>query len=74
MRPRPCAGGVLVLDDSGDRKDGHAAAYVGHEWLCRSGRTDRSVVTVTTVWAEERIYNSLHAGAVQPLDTRSSAE
>jgi len=46
---------VLVLDDSGDRKDGTATAHVGRQWLGRYGKTDNAVVTVTTLWVDERI-------------------
>ena len=35
----PHAGGVLVIDDSGDRKDGSATAHVGQQYLGRSGRS-----------------------------------
>ena len=31
----PHAGGVLVIDDSGDRKDGVKTAHVGRQWLGR---------------------------------------
>jgi SRSO17 transposase len=51
----PHGGGVLVIDDSGDRKDGTKTAHVGHQWLGRYGKTDNGVVTVTTVWADERL-------------------
>src|SRR5262249_46545314 len=44
----PHEGGVLVIDDSGDRKDGTKTAHVGHQWLGRYGKTDSGVVTVTT--------------------------
>jgi SRSO17 transposase len=47
---------VLVIDDSGDRKDGVKTAHVGHQYLGRYGKTDNGVVTVTTVWADERVY------------------
>jgi hypothetical protein len=57
----PHAGGVLVIDDSGDRKDGTKTAHVGHQWLGRYGKTDNGVVTVTTVWADERVYYPVHA-------------
>jgi SRSO17 transposase len=33
-------GGVLVIDDAGDRKDGTVTAYVGRQWLGRYGKTD----------------------------------
>ncbi|MGH3170920.1 MAG: transposase, partial [Trebonia sp.] len=35
----PDDGGVLVIDDSGDRKDGTATAHVGRQWLGRYGKT-----------------------------------
>jgi SRSO17 transposase len=57
----PHGGGMLVLDDSGDRKDGAKTAHVGHQWLGRYGKTDNGVVTVTTVWADERLYYPVHA-------------
>ena len=34
----PHGGGVLVIDDSGDRKDGTKTAHVGHQWLGRYGK------------------------------------
>jgi SRSO17 transposase len=57
----PHEGGVLVIDDSGDRKDGVKTAHVGRQWLGRYGKTDNGVVTVTTVWADERLYYPVHA-------------
>src|SRR6266705_2760205 len=52
----PHDAGVLVIDDSGDRKDGTKTAHAGHQWLGRYGKTDNGVVTVTTLWADERLY------------------
>src|SRR6266699_427862 len=46
----PHSGGVLVIDDSGDRKDGVKTAHVGRQYLGRYGKTDNGVVTVTTLW------------------------
>ncbi|WP_438471193.1 IS701 family transposase, partial [Streptomyces asiaticus] len=65
-RTAPHAGGVLVIDDSGDRKDGTATANVGRQWLGRYGKTDNGVVTVTTLWADERLYYPLHAVPYTP--------
>jgi hypothetical protein len=62
----PHADGVLVIDDSGDRKDGKATAHVGRQWLGRYGKTDNGVVTVTTLWADERRYYPLHARPYTP--------
>src|SRR6516225_5807641 len=62
----PHGGGVLVIDDSGDRKDGAKTAHVGHQWLGRYGKTDNGVVTVTTVWADERLYYPVGAVPYTP--------
>ena len=62
----PHGGGVLVIDDSGDRKDGTKTADVGRQWLGRYGETDNGVVTVTTVWADERVYYPVHAVPYTP--------
>jgi hypothetical protein len=55
-----------VIDDSGDRKDGTKTAHVGHQWLGRYGKTDNGVVTVTTLWAGERLYYPVHAVPCTP--------
>jgi hypothetical protein len=62
----PHGDGVLVIDDSGDRKDGTKTAHVGHQWLGRYGKTDSGVVTVTTLWADERLYYPVHAVPYTP--------
>src|SRR5215472_7936961 len=62
----PHDAGVLVIDDSGDRKDGGKTAHVGHQWLGRYGKTGDGVVTVTTVWADERVYCPVHAVPYTP--------
>src|SRR5258707_10374579 len=59
-------GGVLVIDGSGDRKDGTKTAHVGHQWLGRYGKTDNGVVTVTTGWADERLDYPVHAAPYTP--------
>src|SRR5207245_2921099 len=62
----PHGGGVLVIDDSGDRKDGAKTAHVGRQWLGRYGKTGNGVVTVTTVRADERLYYPVHAVPYTP--------
>src|SRR5438034_1594900 len=52
----PHGGGVLVIDDSGDRKDGTKTAHVGRQYLGRYGKTDNGVVTVSRQWADVRVY------------------
>ncbi|WP_260695260.1 transposase [Streptomyces sp. IB201691-2A2] len=62
----PHDGGVLVIDESGDRKDGGATAHVGKQYLGSVGKIDRGVVTVTTCWADERLYHPLRAVPYTP--------
>jgi len=62
----PHGSGVLVIDDSGDRKSGTATAHVGKQYLGSVGKIDRGVVTVTTCWADERVYYPVHARPYTP--------
>src|SRR5215207_1645634 len=48
--------GVLVLDDTGDRKDGTATAHVARQYLGSVGKVDNGIVAVTSLWADERVY------------------
>src|SRR6266545_597301 len=62
----PHEGGVLVVDDSGDRKDGHATAHVARQYLGSVGKTDNGIVAVPTLWADERVYYPLHVVPYTP--------
>jgi hypothetical protein len=53
---RPHGQGVLVVDDSGDRKAGHHTAHVARQYLGSLGKTDNGIVAVTSLWADERVY------------------
>jgi DDE superfamily endonuclease len=48
--------GVLVIDEHGDRKRGHKIAHVGKQYVANLGKLDTGVVSVTSLWADERIY------------------
>ena len=52
----PTSDGVLVIDETGDRKDGHHTAHVGRQYLANLGKIDTGVVSVTSLWADERVY------------------
>ncbi|CAA9308499.1 MAG: Mobile element protein [uncultured Gemmatimonadaceae bacterium] len=56
----PHAEGVLVLDDTGDRKDGTATAHVARQYLGSVGKIDNGIVAVTSLWADARVYYPLH--------------
>ena len=52
----PKGSGVLVIDETGDRKDGKATAHVGKQYLGGIGKIDNGVVSVSSLYAEERVY------------------
>jgi hypothetical protein len=62
----PHAQGVLVLDDTGDRKAGTATAHVARQWLGSLGKTDNGIVAVTSLWADERGYWPVHVVPYTP--------
>src|SRR5215216_6135464 len=62
----PHAQGVLVIDDSGDRKAGRHTAHVARQWLGSLGKTDNGIVAVTSLWADERVYWPVHVVPYTP--------
>lgn len=52
----PTAQGVLVIDETGDHKDGHKTANVARQYLGNLGKIDNGVVSVTSLWADEQVY------------------
>ncbi len=52
----PTGRGVLVIDETGDRKDGHQTAHVSRQYLANLGKIDNGVVSVSSLWADERVY------------------
>ena len=58
--------GVLVIDETGDRKDGHKTAHVGRQYLANLGKTDNGVVSVSSLWADERVYYPLEVEPYTP--------
>ena len=59
----PQKGAALVIDETGDRKDGKATAHVGKQYLGGIGKVDNGVVSVSSLYADERLYYPL---AVEP--------
>src|SRR5215211_6506697 len=56
----PSEKGVLVIDEHGDRKWGKKTAHVGRQWLANIGKTENGVVSVSSLWADERVYYPVH--------------
>src|SRR5437868_7944332 len=63
---RPHAQGVLVLDDTGDRKAGTHTAHVARQYLGSIGKVDNGIVAVSSLWADERMYYPLHLRPYTP--------
>jgi SRSO17 transposase len=58
--------GVLVVDDTGDRKDGCATDHVARQYLGSVGKIDNGIVAVTTLCANEQRYYPLHVAPYTP--------
>src|SRR5215207_4476463 len=64
----PHEAGVLVIDDSGDRKAGTKTAHVARQYLGSIGKIDNGIVAVTSLWADERVYYPLHVRPYTPAE------
>jgi SRSO17 transposase len=48
----PHPGGVLIVDETGDRKRGHGIALAAQQYIGKLGHTANGVVSVTSHWAD----------------------
>ncbi len=62
----PSEEGALVIDEHGDRKWGKHTAHVGRQWLANIGKTENGVVSVSSLWADERTYFPLEVEPYTP--------
>ena len=69
----PTSQGVLVIDETGDRKAGHQTAHVGRQYLANLGKIDNGVVSVTSLWADERVYYPVTSNRTRRPTTLSEA-
>jgi hypothetical protein len=70
----PHDAGVLVIDDTGDRKDGSATAHVARQYLGSVGKIDNGIVAVTSLWADARCYWPVHAVPYTPASRLPGGE
>jgi SRSO17 transposase len=70
----PHNAGALVVDDTGDRKDGTATAHVARQYLGSVGKIDNGIVAVTSLWADERVYWPVHAVPYTPASRLPAGE
>ena len=62
----PHAAGALILDETGDRKDGTHTAHVGYQYLGSIGKTANGIVAVSSLWADEQVYYPLQVRPYTP--------
>jgi DDE superfamily endonuclease len=62
----PVESGALVIDETGDRKDGKATAHVGQQYLGGLGKIENGVVSVSSLYADERLYYPLEVEPYTP--------
>jgi hypothetical protein len=62
----PHGAGVLVIDDSGDRKAGSHTDHVARQYLGSIGKVDNGIVAVSSLWADERVYYPLQVRPYTP--------
>lgn len=62
----PTAQGALVIDETGDRKDGHHTAHVARQYLGNVGKIENGVVSVSSLWADEDVYYPLEVEPSTP--------
>jgi SRSO17 transposase len=73
-RTAPTAQGVLVIDETGDRKDGHQTAHVSRQYLANLGKIDRGVVSVSSLWADDGVYYPLDVEPYTPAQYEASGK
>jgi hypothetical protein len=65
---RPHDRGVLIIDETGDRKDGTKTDHVARQYLGSRGKIENGIVAVTSLWADEYIYYPLHLRPYSPSE------
>jgi len=65
---RPHDGGVLVLDETGIKKDGIKTDHVARQYLGSLGKVDNGIVAVSSLFADERFYYPLHVAPYTPAE------
>jgi SRSO17 transposase len=63
---RPHEQGVLIIDETGDRKHDTKTAHVARQYLGSVGKVDHGIVAVASLWADERLYFPLHVEPYEP--------
>src|SRR5258707_4447580 len=70
----PHAAGALVIDETGDRKDGTKTAHVGYQYLGSIGQVAHGIVAVDHLSAGEQVYHPLHGRPYTPPARRAGGK
>jgi hypothetical protein len=62
----PTDAGVLVIDETGDPKDGTKTAHVARQYLGSLGKIANGIGAVTSLWADASLYYPLHVRPYPP--------
>jgi SRSO17 transposase len=62
----PHAQGVLIVDETGDRKRGHGIVLAAQQYIGRLGHTANGVVSVTSHWSDGQRHVPLGVRAYRP--------
>lgn len=62
----PTTAGVLAIDEHGDRQAGDKTAHIGRQYRSNLGKIDNGVVSVTSLWADERVYDPVDCEPYTP--------
>lgn len=66
--------GALVIDETGDRKDGAHTDHVSRQYLGSIGKIDNGIVAVSSLWADEEVYYPLHVQPYTPAPRLSKGK
>lgn len=62
----PSDRGVLIIDETGDPKEGTKTAHVARQYLGSIGKIGNGIVAVTSLWADADLYYPLHVRPYTP--------
>lgn len=63
---RPHEDADLVIDETGERKDGIKTDHLSYQYLGSIGRIANGIVSVSSLWADEKAYHPLHVEPYTP--------
>ncbi len=63
-----------MIDETGVSLDGHQTAHVSRQYLANLGKIDNGVVSVRSLWADERVYYPVEVEPYTPAQYEASGK